>query len=381
MPVSEEMAPFPIACWETTLPARNGSTMTTFTLASIEQALAQPFAPEDVKYLPKSPRQKPSGEWACLALPYADKRTYEDRLNDLAFGYWSTPYNPPYAIGNKLVVPVTVTLCDIEHTDYGEAFVSHLSRNSELHDAENSATVAYSQGFRRACAQFRLGRYLYGLPKVWVPYDPATKTFVLTEEQRLHITLRLYTKAGILLPEPRRVQGIAAPDPSPEPVVRERNVSVTVPIPMAPAFSAPTAVSLASGSDPSSHEPGSGSALVPSVPSVPSTQAVPASSEAGQVAPVASAVPPVDLSEHKRQWLERELKHNHERIARICEQYQVQTLDHLSDAQFVHLANRIFAAKKRAQQPKKQSIPARRVVASVAAVASVAVSSPAAVQQ
>ncbi|GER88938.1 hypothetical protein KDW_31000 [Dictyobacter vulcani] len=231
--------------------------MTALTLASIEQALAQPFAPVDIKYLPKSPRQKKSGEWVCLALPYADKRAYEDRLNDLAFGYWSTPHNPPYAIGNKLIIPVTVTLFDIEHTDYGEAFASSLSRKGELREEENSATVAYSQGFRRACAQFRLGRYLYLLPSVWVPYDATTRAFAWTEEQRLQHTLRLYKKANVLLPEPRQVQGWRSRDVSEEPADKGCGFPETAPLPKQ------TAVSLVPGSGTSSSTSGSPASVPP----------------------------------------------------------------------------------------------------------------------
>ncbi|GER88939.1 hypothetical protein KDW_31010 [Dictyobacter vulcani] len=80
----------------------------------------------------------------------------------------------------------------------------------------------------------------------------------------------------------------------------------------------------------------------------------------------------MDPSEQKRQWLERELKYNRERIERICEQYQVRTLDQLSEAQFVHLANRIYVAQQRAQQKKNGSTAPRRVVAA---------SAPATVQQ
>ena len=180
--------------------------MTALTFASIEDGLRQPFAPDVVKYLPKSPRKKGSGEWVCLAFPYADKRAYEDRLNDLAFGYWSTPYNPPYAVGNKLVIPVTVMVLGVEHSDYGEAFLRSVSRKGELHEAENSATEAYSQGFRRACAQFRLGRYFYALPRIWVPYDPTMRMIAMSDEQRQRLTVRLYKQAD-LLPSRVIVQG------------------------------------------------------------------------------------------------------------------------------------------------------------------------------
>ncbi len=169
----------------------------TITLESLEAGLREPFALEEISFLPKAPTNE-GGKWTCLALPYADKRVYEDRLNELAFGLWSTPPNPPFVAGNKLVIPVTVLLCGVQHTDYGEAFLSSVSRKGEMREEENSATEAYSQGFRRACAQFRLGRYLYSLPKVRVLYDPTRREIALSSQQKQELAERLYRKAGLL---------------------------------------------------------------------------------------------------------------------------------------------------------------------------------------
>jgi hypothetical protein len=172
-------------------------------LASLQDELRRPFPPEKIKLLPKMPRKNERGQWTCLALPYADKRTYEDRLNELAFGEWSTPFTPALVAGNKLILPVTVVLCGVAHTDYGEAFLSSLSRQGEKHEEENSATEGYSQGFRRTCAQFGLGRYLYDLPKLWLPYDPASRTIPITDAERIAWVEKLYMQAG-LSPRPER---------------------------------------------------------------------------------------------------------------------------------------------------------------------------------
>ena len=116
------------------------STPHTLTLSSILPGLLQPFAPEQVKFLPKSPRRKADGQWTCLACPYADKRAYEDRLHLLAPDAWSTPYVAPIVAGNKLVIPVTVVMYGIARTDYGEAFLSSQTRDGETREEENSAT-------------------------------------------------------------------------------------------------------------------------------------------------------------------------------------------------------------------------------------------------
>jgi hypothetical protein len=166
-------------------------------LASLQDELRRPFPPEKIKLLPKLPRKNKQGQWTCLALLYADKRTYEDRLNTLAFGEWSTPFTPSLVAGNKLILPVTVVICGVAHTDYGEAFLSSLSRQGEKHEEENSATEGYSQGFRRACAQFGLGRYLYDLPKLWLPYDPTSRTIAISDAERIAWVEKLYIQAGL----------------------------------------------------------------------------------------------------------------------------------------------------------------------------------------
>src|SRR6266702_6861666 len=185
------------------------------TLDLLVEHLRAPFPPTEIKFLPKSPVQR-GDAWICLALPYADKRAYEDRLNALVPGRWSTPPMTPLVAGNKLVIPVTLVICEIAHTDVGEAFLTSLSRKGELREEENAATEAYSQAFRRACAQVGLGRYLYDLPKVWVPYDPQKRAIALTEEELRQLAERLYRKVGLLPAAPSaRLNGAAVSRPGP----------------------------------------------------------------------------------------------------------------------------------------------------------------------
>ena len=171
------------------------------TLGEIAGPLGAPFPPPEIKFLPKFPQQR-EGKWFCLAYPYADKRAYEDRLNALAAGHWQTP--PPIALAtaNKLVIFVTVVLCGISHTDVGEAFLSRVSRKGEAREEENTATAAYSQAFRRACAQFGLGRYLYTLPRMWLPYNPQERVIALSSDEKRQTAERLYRKVGLLATTP-----------------------------------------------------------------------------------------------------------------------------------------------------------------------------------
>ncbi len=66
------------------------------------------------------------------------------------------------AIAAKVVVVSRVTIHELgTHTGVGE----------EWADDENAATRAEAQAFKRACACFGLGRYLYDLEKMWVDLD------------------------------------------------------------------------------------------------------------------------------------------------------------------------------------------------------------------
>src|SRR6266567_480976 len=156
------------------------------TLTDITVQLAEPFAVEDIDFLPKSKVER-DGKTLCMALPYADPRVYQDRLNKLAPGEWETP--PPIALTvcDKLVTYVTVIICGVQHTDVGEAG-----------PGENQGTEAFSQALKRACSQFGLGRYLYDLDKEWVPFNVQRKLIDLDAAGKRAIVRKMYQKAGII---------------------------------------------------------------------------------------------------------------------------------------------------------------------------------------
>jgi hypothetical protein len=161
-------------------------------LLEIASELARPFDLGDIDLLPKNIVEK-DGKTVCMVLPFADMRVYQDRLNMLACGEWSTPAPIALVVGQKLVNYVIITVCGVPHTDVGEAG-----------PGENQATEAYAQAFKRACSQFGLGRYLYDLPKLWVPYNKARKQVDLDREGIKQVVRQMYTKAGVVLPAERR---------------------------------------------------------------------------------------------------------------------------------------------------------------------------------
>ena len=158
-----------------------------FTPARIEEIrnqLLDPFDPAEIKWrvTATSSQQRRNGPVKRGQLvAYADQRAYTDRLNEI-FGEWgwTRTYNVQVAqnfertlnrggngqkqsvICAKVVVVSTVSVSGLgSHTGVGE----------EWADDENSATRAEAQAFKRACACFGLGRYLYDLDKVWEDLD------------------------------------------------------------------------------------------------------------------------------------------------------------------------------------------------------------------
>jgi len=159
------------------------------TLTDITAQLSEPFALDEIGFLPKGKVER-DGKTLCMALPYADPRVYEDRLNALAPGEWSTPAPIALVAGNKLICYVTVIIYGVPHTDVGEA------TNNE----ENTGTEAWAQAFKRACSQFGLGRYLYDLEKEWVPFNPQKKQIDLDKAGLRAIVQKMYRKAGLAVP-------------------------------------------------------------------------------------------------------------------------------------------------------------------------------------
>jgi len=313
------------------------------TLDLLVEHLRVPFLPAEIKFLPKSPVQR-GDAWVCLALPYADKRAYEDRLNALVPGRWSTPAMTPLVAGNKLVIPVTLVICEIAHTDVGEAFLTSLSRKGELREEENAATEAYSQAFRRACAQVGLGRYLYDLPKVWVPYDPQKRAIALSEGELRQLAERLYRKVGLLpAAQVAGLNGAAVSRPGPGQMQADQSPGSEQPASAQEIAGAPPAPALpqAPQQQPSAHMD---EERLPSPQPVPDAPAVVGASN-GNLAETSDGISP-----YQRSWIERQLGGDPSRIAKVCQFYQVETLDELSGQQTVDLVNRLFAQQEEARQ-------------------------------
>lgn len=139
-------------------------------MQTILDQLRKPFHPSQVTWKPGAVK----GDRA-LALAYADVRAYMNRLDEVCGIDWSVAYEP---WGNDRLI-CRVTIGGIVRSSTGES-------TNESEKNEIGGTVAEAQAFKRACAMFGLGRYLYQLPALWVEYDASTQRFTEKSKVRLH---------------------------------------------------------------------------------------------------------------------------------------------------------------------------------------------------
>ena len=127
----------------------------------ILEALQEPFPSSYVEWKPQTVSK--DGKRA-LAAAYVDARRYQERL-DLVCPDWLSRIE---LLANGQVAKVAITIEGVTREDVGEA-------SSE---EANTVTTAVAQAFKRACAAFGLGRYLYFLPQQWCDYDPEKRRIV-----------------------------------------------------------------------------------------------------------------------------------------------------------------------------------------------------------
>lgn len=132
-----------------------------FDFDQVLEALKEPFPSAYVEWKPQSVSK--DGKRA-LAAAYVDARRYQERL-DLVCPGWSSRIE---LLANGQVAKVAITIQGVTREDVGEASA----------DEANTVTTAVAQAFKRACAAFGLGRYLYFLPQQWCDYDAEKRRII-----------------------------------------------------------------------------------------------------------------------------------------------------------------------------------------------------------
>jgi hypothetical protein len=155
---------------------------------SLMDRLGAPFPPEAIHWKPQ--RVDAQGKRA-LAVPYLDARDVAERLDEVAGPLgWQVLHQ---LVGDQLVTGVG--LRDPEAGawtwKWDSGFVGRIAAEEErdgsaadqqrrTDDEEKSRKGTLSDGLKRAAVLWGIGRYLYRLPRVWVAYDPKTRTMLQT---------------------------------------------------------------------------------------------------------------------------------------------------------------------------------------------------------
>ncbi len=155
--------------------APGASALCLYTTAQIKEfvsLLEVPFEPALIEWRVTN-TSKGNGSNRGQVIPYADQRAYTDRLNALfSPAGWTRRYtvhtsaNFQRTKDQKTTAKVLVT-CELTIFGIG----SHSATGEEWADDENAGTAAEAQAFKRSCACFGLGRYLYHFTGTWVDLD------------------------------------------------------------------------------------------------------------------------------------------------------------------------------------------------------------------
>lgn len=140
----------------------------------ILEQLKKPFHPTQIIWKPGALNGERN---RALALAYADLRAYQNRLDEVCGLDWSVTYTP---WSDRIVCHLTIH--GVTRSSTGEP-------DSQSERSEIAGTAAEAQAFKRACAMFGLGRYLYNLPSVWVEYDGNSRTFSERAKARLEMLI------------------------------------------------------------------------------------------------------------------------------------------------------------------------------------------------
>lgn len=131
-------------------------------MENILAELAKPFHPSHITWKPGVFNRDKT---KALGLAYADLRAYQNRLDEVIGLNWSVTYTP---WGDRLVCHLTID--GVTRSSTGEP-------DGQSERSEIAGTAAEAQAFKRACAMFGLGRYLYNLPTIWAEFDADRRQF------------------------------------------------------------------------------------------------------------------------------------------------------------------------------------------------------------
>lgn len=169
---------------------------------SIQTALAQPFAPEDLEWrLQHVNTEKPFG----IAVPFVTNRAIQNRLDEVVGpDRWYNDFRPWHSNGKK-----DSQLCGITIIFDGDVRITKWdgAEDSEI----ESIKGGLSDSMKRAAVQWGIGRILYEMDSVLVDVEQRGKTWYIAKKEQAKLDnayLALLQKKGLT---PAKAGGIRTP--------------------------------------------------------------------------------------------------------------------------------------------------------------------------
>lgn len=176
----------------------------------MQQALAQPFAPEDLEWrLQNTIEDKMRG----MAVPYVTNRAIQNRLDEVCGPEnWYNDFKPWHTNGKK-----ESQLCGIAIYFEGRGFITKWD-GAEDSDIE-PVKGGLSDSMKRAAYQWGIGRVLYSLDTVWVDIERRGRSYVIKDSERSKLDnayLSTLQRLGLKPAEASGIQSLLTPKSAPE---------------------------------------------------------------------------------------------------------------------------------------------------------------------
>ena len=176
----------------------------------MQQALAQPFAPEDLEWrIQTTSKDKTRG----MAVPYVTNRAIQTRLDEVCGpDNWYNDFKPWHANGKK-----ESQLCGIAIHFEGRGWITKWD-GAEDSDIE-SVKGGLSDSMKRAAVQWGIGRVLYNLDSVWVDIEQVGSSFVIKNSERSKLDnayLSALQRLGLKPAAASGIQSLLTPKSAPE---------------------------------------------------------------------------------------------------------------------------------------------------------------------
>lgn len=185
--------------------------MQELTPREIQQALAKPFAPEDLEWrLQTLTKDKTRG----MAVPYVNNRAIQNRLDDVVGPEnWYNDFKPWHSSGKKQSQLCGISIYFPDRKDWVTKWDG--AEDSDIEPIKGGL----SDSMKRAANQWGIGRVLYSMDTVWVGVEPRGDSYVIKDSERSKLDnayLSTLQRLGLQPAEASGIQSLLTPKSAPE---------------------------------------------------------------------------------------------------------------------------------------------------------------------